>query len=291
MMNLNLDYDRAIKIAENVYWVGFFDTQSGLHCNPYLIIDGDEAVVIDSGSRPHFPVVMMKILQTGIDPSSISALIYQHYDPDLCGNIPNFEDLIAREDLKIISDANNNMFIRHYSVTSKLYALDPMEFCYTFSSGRRLTFHSTPYCHSTGSFVTFDEQSGILFTSDLFGSFGGKWELFLELTSDCHGCRAFQDCPRGRSYCPLPDILKFHQTIMPSERALRYALERISAIPCAMLAPQHGSIIHKPEDIVEVTKQLAALEDVGIDGVLGERSYASLGDVSAVEKRLQPDDQ
>ena len=50
--NLNLNYDRVIQIAEGTYWIGFCDIEAGLHCNPYLIIDGEEAVVIDGGSRP-----------------------------------------------------------------------------------------------------------------------------------------------------------------------------------------------------------------------------------------------
>jgi hypothetical protein len=52
--NLNgahIDYDNPVEIAAGIYWVGFFDPQTGLHCNPYLIIDGDEAMVIDGGSR------------------------------------------------------------------------------------------------------------------------------------------------------------------------------------------------------------------------------------------------
>lgn len=56
--NLNLNYDRPVKIADDTYWIGFYDKVSGLHCNPYLIVDGDEAVVIDGGSRPDFPIVM-----------------------------------------------------------------------------------------------------------------------------------------------------------------------------------------------------------------------------------------
>lgn len=118
--NINLNYDRPIKIADDIFWIGFYDVESGLHCNPYLIIDGDEAIVIDGGSRPDFPTVMMKILQTGISPSNIVALIYQHYDPDLCGSIPNFEDIIDRDDLKIITSKCSNRFIRHYSVISPL---------------------------------------------------------------------------------------------------------------------------------------------------------------------------
>ncbi len=101
------NYESSVEIADGIYWVGFYDAQSGLHCNPYLILDHDEAVVIDGGSRPDFATVMMKIMQTGIAPKQIQALVYQHYDPDLCGSIPNFEDIIRRKDLKIISAANS----------------------------------------------------------------------------------------------------------------------------------------------------------------------------------------
>ena len=161
------NYEGSVEIAEGIYWVGFYDAQSGLHCNPYLILDHDEAVVIDGGSRPDFATVMMKIMQTGIAPKQIQALVYQHYDPDLCGSIPNFEDIIRRKDLKIISAAENLMFIRHYSAASRLVPLSKLKFEYTFSSGRKIYFTKTPYAHSAGSFVTFDVKTKVLFTSDL----------------------------------------------------------------------------------------------------------------------------
>lgn len=284
--NLNLDYDRPVRIAEDVFWVGFYDTESGLHCNPYLVVDGEEAVVIDGGSRPHFPIVMMKILQVGLHPSAITALIYHHYDPDLCGSIPNFEDLIGRPDLKIISDSQNNVFIRHYSVKSRLLSLEAVDHTFKFSSGRVLRFVNTPYAHAAGSFITFDEKTGVLFTSDLFGSYGQNWQLFLELSRDCHGCRDYGQCPTSRRYCPLPDVLRFHQAIMPSEQALRYALDRISTLPFSIIAPQHGSVIHKPEDIKMVAERLATLEGVGIDRILGDKCYLDLECVNPLIERL-----
>ena len=124
LTNTDLNYSRPIEIAEGVFWVGFYDVHPGSHCNPYFITDGKEAIVIDGGSRPDFPSVMMKILSTGVAPSSIVALIYQHYDPDLCGSISNFEDIIDREDLKIISAKSNHMFIRHYAANSDLFSLE-----------------------------------------------------------------------------------------------------------------------------------------------------------------------
>jgi flavorubredoxin len=264
----DIDLETSVEIADGIYWIGFFDEQAGLHCNPYLIIDNDEAVVIDGGSRPDFATVMLKILQTGIAPNQIIALLYQHYDPDLCGSIPNFEDIIKRDDLKIISDSSNLMFIRHYSVATGLLPISKLNYQFRFSSGRTLQFVKTPYAHSGGSIVTFDETSGILFTSDLFGSLGLEWELFLKLRPECMECVNRKECPSKRTNCPLDDILNFHKTVMPSCQALRYSLEQILDIPFTAIAPQHGSIIDNKEIMRYVFERLSTLEDVGIDGII-----------------------
>jgi flavorubredoxin len=266
--NLSQDYESAIEIEKGVYWIGFYDRQAGLHCNPYLIVDDDEAIVIDGGSRPDFATVMMKILQTGIAPHQIKALLYQHYDPDLCGSIPNFESIIKNKNLKIISASENLMFIRHYSVSSQLLPISKLNYQYTFSSGRTLHFTKTPYAHSGGSFVTYDSKSEILFSSDLFGSFGTEWELVLKLRPECKDCPDLLKCPEGRKFCPVNDILNFHKALMPSEKALRYSLEKISEIPFKMIAPQHGSILNDGEIIRYVFKLLTTLEGVGIDGIV-----------------------
>lgn len=35
------DYEKdPVKIADGIYWVGYTDENRGLHCNPYLIIEG-----------------------------------------------------------------------------------------------------------------------------------------------------------------------------------------------------------------------------------------------------------
>jgi flavorubredoxin len=268
-----IDLERSVEIAEGVYWVGYYDEQAGLHCNPYLIVYNDEALVIDGGSRPDFATVMMKILQTGIAPGQIGALLYQHYDPDLCGSIPNFEDIIKRDDLKIISDSANLMFIRHYSVSTRLLPISQINSQFSFSSGRTLQFIKTPYAHSGGSFVTFDPQSGILFSSDLFGSLGIEWELFLRLRPECLGCIHLSNCPAKKAICPINDILNFHKTVMPSAKALKYALEQILSVPFTMIAPQHGSIIDDRKVMRYVFEQLINLTDVGIDGLI-DNHYA-----------------
>ena len=201
-----------------------------LHCNPYLILEGEEAVLIDSGSRPDFSTVMMKVLQTGVAPRQIEALIYSHYDPDLCDNITNFEDIIDRDDLRIISDFQNNIFIRHYGVSSPMVTIESLGYAFEFSTGRRLKFHMTPYAHSAGSFITYDTKTKTLFTSDLMGSYTHEWDLFLSLHEDCMKCSDYDNCPRGEIYCPLPDIMKFHEMVMTSRSALKNALNVMKKI-------------------------------------------------------------
>ena len=268
----NIDYEAPVEIEEGIYWVGFHDEHSGLHCNPYLIIDDEEALVIDGGSRPDFATVMMKILQTGMDPNQIKALLYQHYDPDLCGSIPNFEDIIENSSLKIISDQSSLMFIRHYSVSSLMVSIEDLNYHYKFSSGRTLQFIKTPYSHSAGSFVTFDQKSGIIFTSDIFGSYGTEWELFLKLRPQCIDCVNLSECPEDRENCPINDILNFHKIIMPSRKALKYALKKILEVPFTKIAPQHGSIITDRNIMRYVFELLISQKKVGVDRIIEDEN-------------------
>lgn len=269
-MNHQGSYNRPIEVADHVYWVGLDDQTTDFHCNPYLVVEGDQAVLIDAGSRPDFAVVMMKILQTGISPEQIVALIYQHPDPDLCGSMANMADICANPKLRILSEQDNNVFLSYYLEKDKrslLTSLNESGFKFTFG-GRSLQFFRTPYAHSSGSFVTYDARTRTLFTSDLFGSMSRHWELFVRLGESCHVCRDYDHCINQRSYCPLPDILEFHKTVMPSEKALRYAMNVISGLDCEILAPQHGSIFKDKKDIAFLIERLGALKGVGIDGWL-----------------------
>lgn len=266
-MNQRIKYDRPVTIAEGISWIGFCEEATNFHCNPYLVVQRDKVVVIDSGSRGDFAVVMMKILQAGISPKQISALIYQHTDPDLCGSVPNMVDICENNDLLILSAADNNDFIKYYLEKEKhgmLKAIHDFNFSYEFN-GRVLDFIKVPYSHSPGSFVTYDRNTKTLFSSDLFGSFSTNWDLFLEFDEPCINCPGYENCPQGKSYCPLMDILLFHKKIMPSEKALRYAMTAIRKLDIHLIAPQHGSIIGNRRDIYSLIDKLTALSGVGID--------------------------
>lgn len=220
-----MDYDEAIEIADKIYWVGFYDQVANFHCNPYLIVDSNEAVLIDPGSVPHFPIVARKVVSV-VDPKKITTIVVSHQDPDLAGSLPVFEDLIANPELKIATFERVSFLLAHYGTKSPFYFFEKNNNRLKLKSGRELVFQPTPYLHTPGAFATYDTGSKILFSGDLFGAFSKNWDLYA-----------------GDNYCE--QMRAFHEPYMPSNEILRRVVERIEQYDLSMIAPQHGSIIKK----------------------------------------------
>lgn len=238
-MTIDIKYDRPLQMADGIFWVGHRDERFNLACNPYLIVEGDQAVLIDGGSRTDFAIVMMKILQTGVDPQKVAALIYQHYDPDLCGSMSNFIDMCDSPGLKIISEKTNNLFISYYMPRDKYHLLNAIDTqAYTFVwNDRILNFIPTPYAHSPGSFVTYDGKTKTLFSSDLFGSYSTQWELVLDLDDKCFTCRDYDVCPNQRVQCPVKDILFFTGRSCPAPKRCNMLSARSKNWPSTVSPP------------------------------------------------------
>jgi len=217
------NYDDPIAITEDIYWIGFYDDAANMHCNPYLLIDGDEAVLFDPGSVPEFPIIMRKIIDL-ISPDKISLIVAAHQDPDVCANLPIVEDLIGRKDLKVAAHSNTVRLIHHLGLNSEFYAVDENDYRYTLKSGRVLTFHPTLYLHAPGAITTYDTKTKSLFSSDLFGAIDEHWSLF--------------DSDRFPH-----DMDSFHQNYMPSNDVMRFGLKNIESLDIARILPQHGSVI------------------------------------------------
>lgn len=231
-----METDRTIQIANGIYWVGGNDQNGGLHCNPYLIIDGEEAVFIDPGSVLDFDYVYQNVLSL-IPLKMIKYVILQHQDPDLCSSVPLFEKEGAQ--FQIVTHWRTAELVKFYGIKSDYYIVNENEFKLELKSGRTLGFVPTPYLHFPGAITTYDVNTKILFSSDLFGAFSYEWNLYA-----------------GDDY--MEKMKTFHEHYMPSNDIIRPVMEGFLSMDITMIAPQHGSIINN--NIPDYIKTLRDLD-------------------------------
>lgn len=244
---------------KGIYWVGSVANSVPLNCNPYLIIDNNEGIIIDPGSVLDFEDVYKSV--TSLIPiENIRYIILQHQDPDFCASTPMFEANGFTG--KIVTFWRTAVLLKYYGIKSEYYLVNEHNFELVFSSGRKLNFFLTPYLHFPGSIVTYDRESEILFSSDLFGamSFKDKFNLFAD--NDYMGA-----------------MLSFHEHYMPGNEIIRPVMDTFLQLDIKKIASQHGSII-----INNVRKYIEALRDLECGSLLHpvRKSLKEAGGYSAI---------
>lgn len=224
-----------IEIAKNIYSVGGHDQNEFLQCNPYLIIDGEEAVLIDPGSVLDFEAVYRNVTRL-VPIENIKYVVLHHQDPDLCSSVPLFENMGAK--FQIVTHWRSQTLIKYYGVSSPYYIVNKNKFRLKLNSGRELDFIQTPYLHFPGAIATYDRETKTLFSSDLFGAFSSKWSLEAD-----------------ESY--MERMKAFHEHYMPSNDIMRPVMEIFQGMDIELIAPQHGSLIRK-----EIQKYIVALREL-----------------------------
>ena len=215
------------QIAPGVFWVGAAHQAAPLNCNPYLLVDGNEAVLIDPGSPLDFPEVM-KNVQSLVSLSQIKYIVLQHQDPDFCAATPLFEK--AGFAGRLVTHWRAAHLIKYYGVNSSFYLVNEHNWDLTFGNNRKIMFVPTPYLHFPGAIATYDPVSRVLFSSDLFGAFADH-------------CPLFADEWPGQNYQEA--MQSFHEHYMPSNAILRPVMENLAQFDIACIAPQHGSVIRQ----------------------------------------------
>ena len=224
----------AVEIAQNTWWIGGNDQDGGLHRNPYLIVDGDEAVLIDPGSALDFAYVYDNICS--IIPIEKVKYVILHQDPDLCSGVPLFEQKGLK--FKVVTHWKAQTLVKYYGIKSAYYLVDNHAYQLTLKSGRKLDFIRTPYLRFAGAVTTYDHTSEILFSGDLFGAFSYDWSLYA-----------------NEGY--LEKMKIFHAYCMPSIDIMRPLMESFLNLDISLVAPQRGSIIKD-----DIKKYIEALRDL-----------------------------
>jgi flavorubredoxin len=252
----DFNYLEPIEVARGVFWIGEYDRESGFHCNPYLLMDGEEAILFDPAGLIDYPKVAGKIFSL-IDPEQVSHIVLHHQDPDLCTSTPMLEDILPNKELKIVTHSLTSRFIRYYGVKSAFHAVDRNGYRLELKSGRVLRFIVTPFCHFPTAIATYDENERLLFSSDLFAAISTDWHLYA-----------------GEGY--EAQMEPFHVDYMPSRRHLSAVMDVFAGLDLEMILPQHGSIIRGEM----IDRCIAFLKEIrcGIDARTGRELFGWLPD-------------
>jgi len=222
---MEADFNKPVEIAEDTYWVGHNLEGDPFQCHVYLIVNGKESILIDPGSKLTFKETLNKIEQI-IPFSNIKYIICHHQDPDITGALYIIDEILNRDDAIIISHWRAIALLKHYGLRIPFLCVEKNQWKLK-TENKSLEFIFTPYCHFPGAFCTYDNNTKVLFSSDLFGGFTDKWSLY------------------AKDINYFDSIAAFHEHYMPTREVLLNSLYKIEKYEIEMIAPQHGSIIKK----------------------------------------------
>ena len=242
MSDVQINISEAVEIAPRVWWVSTLLVGDKFQCHVYLIEQGDQSVLIDPGSALTAEEVIRKV-DSVIGLENVRWLVCSHQDPDIIGALPALVARGLHPEAAIVTHWRDEDMIRDSGTPLTYWRIEEHDWRLALED-RTLQFVRTPYLHFADAFVTFDEMSGTLFSSDLFGGFTDDRSLF------------------ATSVAYFDSIRAFHEHYMPSREILAHALEQLRELPIRRIAPQHGQVI--PEDLVAPIMDLLEKLECGI---------------------------
>jgi len=242
------DLNKAVEISDGIHWVGT-GSKTFLSRNSYLRTFSGSGksinMLIDPGPPVDLDPIVAKITDVIESVKRVNIVYLNHQDPDVAGNVGYFT--MVNPQCYVMATEDTWRLVSLFGINVKQFrAVERFpKMRVAFPSGHRLQFVPTPFCHFRGSCMVYDLESRILFSGDLLGGIAAP------------GLFASRNNWAG--------IKAFHQLYMPSNDALKLAVERIRQIspPPLMIAPQHGGIIQGPL-IEEFLAELEQLK-VGLD--------------------------
>ena len=232
----------ALAISENILCVGvqhpdrkMFDclmpTPHGTSYNSYLIRGTQKTALIDTVDPDFFEIFLGKLRNLEI--KQIDYVVVLHTEQDHSGSItellkyyPGIQ-LVATANVIKLMKTHAHIPADRFMVVDETTELDLGE--------HTLTFHKIPFAHWPDNTMAYDKKSGILFSSDLFGSHYASNRVF---ATDSHEIK-----DAARAY--------FAEIMMPFASQARKYTEKVIAMAPVMIAAAHGPVWNDPSLILE----------------------------------------
>jgi len=206
-------------------------TKHGTTYNAYIVKGKNKTALIDTAD-PEFTAEFLDAL-AGAEIKTPDYVVILHTEQDHSGSLPallarypNIQPVATSEVVKLVST--------HLGI--------PRERFLVFDEGdvldlgdHRLRFIKIPFAHWPDNTMLFDELSGVLFSSDLFGSHFSSDRVFATNSHENKGA--------ARAY--------FAEIMMPFSTQVRKYTERAAQLSPSMIASAHGPVWNSPAVILE----------------------------------------
>lgn len=168
----------AIEIKEGIYWIGVNDRRThifenywplpkGVAYNSYVIVD-EKVVVVDTVERSRMDDYI-ESLEAVLQGRKVDYLIVNHMEPDHTGAIKALRCYYP--EMTVIGNAKTFPMLKNfYDVDNNLLEVKEGD-CLNIGK-RTLNFYMVPMLHWPETMVTYVPGDNIVFSGDVFGSFG-----------------------------------------------------------------------------------------------------------------------
>jgi flavorubredoxin len=232
------------KLSDGVFWTGYIDwnirvfhgytTPSGSTYNAYLLLD-DKPTLIDT-VKYYGSDEMQRRIKDLIDPGKIRYIISNHTEMDHSGTIDDLLKYCPQAEV-VCSPKGAEGLQRHFKKNWKMKVVNTGD---VLEIGRRkLKFVLMPMVHWPDSMATYSEQDKILFPNDAFGQ---------------HYASAARYADQAGLDVVWQAAAKYYANIiLPYGAQVLKVLEVIKDLAIDVIAPSHGLIWRRPEDIGKIT--------------------------------------
>jgi flavorubredoxin len=210
------------EIANDVFRINVAPEGEGLTFSCFLIRD-DEPAMVETGFDRTFGMfdAVHAAVRELIDPTSLRRIFIPHFEGDECGAINRFLELAPDAEV-LCSPIGASVTLGDY-VAKPVTAIGHGE---KVRLGRKtLSAVVTPWVHVWDSMLIYDETDRVLFTSDLFGQMGNTEPMTSEDVSQ-----------------QMIETAMF-SGVLPSQKHLERALDRIEPLAVDILACHHGAVL------------------------------------------------
>jgi len=249
---------KAVKITDGIYrlganiengdlFEGMWPIPDGVSLNCY-IVKGEKTALIDLvedwDEAPS--VIKEQLASIEIKPEDIDYLVLNHIEPDHTGWLEDF--LKSSQNIELVTNKKGAALVEgFYGITENVRIIDSGD-SISLGNNKEITFENIPNVHWPETMVTFERESGILFSCDAFGSYGsiGDFVFDDELSEKEH------------NFFDVESLRYFANIVGSYSKFVLRAIEKLKAFDIKVIAPSHGIIWREnPGQIIERYKKFA----------------------------------